>query len=313
MRKHWQRKPLLVRGAFPAIRRSALAARGARARRPIDDAHLAPRRSAAASAGRSSTARSPRAASSNFRRRDWTVLVQDTNHFSRAADALLARFDFIPHARIDDVMVSYAVPGGGVGPARGFLRRLPAAGPRPPALADLAPARPRVRARPAAEDPRALRARRPSGCSSRATCSTFLRAWRITAWPKPNASPGPSDSARRADAELVAGFLDFLRDRSSPRRALSRSRGTGRHGTRERSRRGCHAHASRRCAPSAGRGATCADSPGASFRSPRRTCSSRRRRARFRAGAVRSRARRGARPRRSILARASPFLARCSS
>jgi 50S ribosomal protein L16 3-hydroxylase len=44
------------------------------------------------------------------------VLVQDTNHFSARADALLARFDFIPHARIDDVMVSYAVPGGGVGP-----------------------------------------------------------------------------------------------------------------------------------------------------------------------------------------------------
>ena len=48
--------------------------------------------------------------------RDWTVLVQDTNHFSAAADRLLAHFDFIPHARIDDVMVSYAVPGGGVGP-----------------------------------------------------------------------------------------------------------------------------------------------------------------------------------------------------
>src|SRR5258706_14401099 len=49
-------------------------------------------------------------------RRDWTVLVQDTNHFSRRAARLLARFDFIPHARIDDVMVSYAVPGGSVGP-----------------------------------------------------------------------------------------------------------------------------------------------------------------------------------------------------
>src|SRR5258706_882752 len=49
-------------------------------------------------------------------RRDWTVLVQDTNHFSRGADELLAQFDFIPHARIDDVMVSYAVPGGSVGP-----------------------------------------------------------------------------------------------------------------------------------------------------------------------------------------------------
>ena len=44
------------------------------------------------------------------------MLVQDANHFSPRAERLLAAFDFIPHARIDDVMVSYAVPGGGVGP-----------------------------------------------------------------------------------------------------------------------------------------------------------------------------------------------------
>lgn len=49
-------------------------------------------------------------------RRDWTVLVQDTNHFSDRAAAMLEGFDFIPHARVDDLMVSYAVPGGGVGP-----------------------------------------------------------------------------------------------------------------------------------------------------------------------------------------------------
>jgi len=33
-----------------------------------------------------------------------------------AADALLRRFSFLPQARLDDVMVSYATPGGGVGP-----------------------------------------------------------------------------------------------------------------------------------------------------------------------------------------------------
>jgi 50S ribosomal protein L16 3-hydroxylase len=47
--------------------------------------------------------------------RDWTVLVQDTQHFSRAAQTLLGHFDFIPHARVDDLMVSLAAPGGGVG------------------------------------------------------------------------------------------------------------------------------------------------------------------------------------------------------
>ncbi len=46
----------------------------------------------------------------------WTVLVQDTQHFSHEAHALLAHFDFVSHDRIDDLMVSYAAAGGGVGP-----------------------------------------------------------------------------------------------------------------------------------------------------------------------------------------------------
>ncbi|MHB1175426.1 MAG: JmjC domain-containing protein [Sulfuriferula sp.] len=46
----------------------------------------------------------------------WTLLVQELNHHLDAAETLLARFNFIPHARLDDLMVSYAVDGGGVGP-----------------------------------------------------------------------------------------------------------------------------------------------------------------------------------------------------
>jgi 50S ribosomal protein L16 3-hydroxylase len=46
----------------------------------------------------------------------WTLLVQGVNLHSAAADALLRRFAFLPYARLDDLMVSYAVPGGGVGP-----------------------------------------------------------------------------------------------------------------------------------------------------------------------------------------------------
>jgi len=48
--------------------------------------------------------------------RNWTLLVQGVNLHSDAADALLRRFDFIAFARLDDLMVSYAAPGGGVGP-----------------------------------------------------------------------------------------------------------------------------------------------------------------------------------------------------
>jgi 50S ribosomal protein L16 3-hydroxylase len=45
----------------------------------------------------------------------WTVLVQAVDHYVPEVAALLAPFRFIPNWRIDDVMVSYATDGGGVG------------------------------------------------------------------------------------------------------------------------------------------------------------------------------------------------------
>src|SRR6476469_9032566 len=114
MKRHWQRKPLLVRAAFPRFEdplspREILGFAGS----PDVQSRLVRRRGA-----RWSLEHGPFAAAKfrNLPKRDWTVLVQDTNHLSPAADRLLRRFDFIPHARIDDVMVSYAVPGGSVGP-----------------------------------------------------------------------------------------------------------------------------------------------------------------------------------------------------
>ena len=46
----------------------------------------------------------------------WTMLVQGANLFDKAADALLRQFRFVPDARLDDLMISYATDGGGVGP-----------------------------------------------------------------------------------------------------------------------------------------------------------------------------------------------------
>lgn len=46
----------------------------------------------------------------------WTLLVQSVDHHVPAVSALLDLFRFIPSWRVDDVMVSYAVDGGGVGP-----------------------------------------------------------------------------------------------------------------------------------------------------------------------------------------------------
>jgi 50S ribosomal protein L16 3-hydroxylase len=48
--------------------------------------------------------------------KDWSLLVQSVNHHLPEAAELLNQFNFIPHARLDDLMVSYAPTGGSVGP-----------------------------------------------------------------------------------------------------------------------------------------------------------------------------------------------------
>lgn len=46
----------------------------------------------------------------------WTLLIQEINHFYSEGSALLNTFNFIPYTRLDDVMVSYATNLSGVGP-----------------------------------------------------------------------------------------------------------------------------------------------------------------------------------------------------
>jgi 50S ribosomal protein L16 3-hydroxylase len=112
--QNWQKKPLLVRNAIPhfkgvvqASELLALATRGE------IESRLVQRRGGAwrlhhGPFSRTDLARLPA--------RNWTLLVQGLNLVLPAADALLRRFRFLPYARLDDVMVSYAAPGGGVGP-----------------------------------------------------------------------------------------------------------------------------------------------------------------------------------------------------
>ncbi len=45
----------------------------------------------------------------------WTILVQNVNHHLPQAVDLLQQFSFIPHARLDDLMISYAPKGSGIG------------------------------------------------------------------------------------------------------------------------------------------------------------------------------------------------------
>ncbi|CAM3836024.1 ribosomal protein uL16 3-hydroxylase [Rheinheimera salexigens] len=52
----------------------------------------------------------------SFGEKNWTLLVQAVDHWHAEAAELLNPFRFIPNWRIDDLMVSFSTPGGGVGP-----------------------------------------------------------------------------------------------------------------------------------------------------------------------------------------------------
>jgi 50S ribosomal protein L16 3-hydroxylase len=110
LRRYWQKRPLLVRGALPGFRGAATRAQLARlAARPDVEARLVERRGA-----RWRVTHGPLACTT-LRRRS-TLLVSGVNLHLAPADRLLRRFTFLPQARLDDVMVSWAAPGGGVGP-----------------------------------------------------------------------------------------------------------------------------------------------------------------------------------------------------
>jgi 50S ribosomal protein L16 3-hydroxylase len=52
----------------------------------------------------------------SFKTPDWTVLIQGVDLHHDSVHALLQQFRFVPDARLDDLMISYATDGGGVGP-----------------------------------------------------------------------------------------------------------------------------------------------------------------------------------------------------
>lgn len=47
---------------------------------------------------------------------EWSLLVQGVDRYNELASQLLGAFNFVPRWRIDDLMVSFSVAGGGVGP-----------------------------------------------------------------------------------------------------------------------------------------------------------------------------------------------------
>ncbi|AMM23297.1 JmjC domain-containing protein [Variovorax sp. PAMC 28711] len=113
MRRHWQKKPLVVRQAIPGLRapvdRDALFALAAkedvesRLIRRVD------------SGWKLRHGPFPRRALPSRSQPGWTLLVQGVDLHDDAAHALLQSFRFLPDARLDDLMVSYASDTGGVG------------------------------------------------------------------------------------------------------------------------------------------------------------------------------------------------------
>jgi len=112
MRRHWQKKPLLVRQALPGITAPATRAELAQMAASED----VESRLVTAFDGRWAMRRGPIAKLPPFSKAGWTLLVQGLDLHLPAAHELLSRFRFVPEARLDDLMISYATDGGGVGP-----------------------------------------------------------------------------------------------------------------------------------------------------------------------------------------------------
>ena len=106
LRRHWQKKPLLVRHAVPGFR-GCVSRRSLFSLASRDDVES---RIVLRERGRWSTEPGPFTLSRlrGLPQRGWTLLVHGVNLHSPAADALLRRFSFIPYARLDDVMAGQA-------------------------------------------------------------------------------------------------------------------------------------------------------------------------------------------------------------
>ena len=138
LREFWQKKPLLVRGAIPGFRDpitpdelAGLSCEDGVESRIVQE-HL-PFRSKKGRAGARKVPGRPAKASARppwevtwgphpesifgtLPEERWTLLVQEVNRWVPEAALLLDRFPFLPNVRVDDVMVSFAAPGGSVGP-----------------------------------------------------------------------------------------------------------------------------------------------------------------------------------------------------
>lgn len=114
LKEYWQKKPLFVRGAFPEFN-GLLSPNELAGLACMDEAES---RLVQNKGDKWSLRRGPFSDEdfAELPKKSWTLLVQGVNQFLPEGTALMDRFDFIPRARLDDLMVSYAPQGGSVGP-----------------------------------------------------------------------------------------------------------------------------------------------------------------------------------------------------
>ncbi|MBI1891800.1 MAG: cupin domain-containing protein [Burkholderiales bacterium] len=112
LRDYWHKKPLLIRQAIPnfnpLLSREdffSLAANDEVESRLVTHFDR-----------RWSLEHGPFSELPSLAKKNWTLLVQGVNLHVEAADKLMRQFSFIPEARLDDLMISYATDRGGVGP-----------------------------------------------------------------------------------------------------------------------------------------------------------------------------------------------------
>ncbi len=118
MKRHWHKKPLLVRqavpGFVPLLARSTLFELAGR--EEVESRLVTLRRLRGKEAWSLQRGPFARRALPALKTPEWTLLVQGVDLHSDAVHALMNQFRFIPDARLDDLMISYASDGGGVGP-----------------------------------------------------------------------------------------------------------------------------------------------------------------------------------------------------
>ena len=118
MKTYWQKKPLLIRQAIPGMK--ALLDRAdlidLAAQEDVQSRLVIQTPAPAKHPWRLRHGPFSRKALPPFKQNGWTLLVQSVDLLDARVHALREQFRFVPDARLDDVMISYATDGGGVGP-----------------------------------------------------------------------------------------------------------------------------------------------------------------------------------------------------